>query len=74
MFLVYNPMVTTERQFDVKVEYHFFRKDGRPGAARRGGRRTRRHGRESSISITPMPQRFNPALMGAAFDPAAASR
>ena len=28
VFLVYNPMVTTERQFDVKVEYHFFRKDG----------------------------------------------
>src|SRR4029453_8284262 len=23
VFLVYNPMVTTERHFDVRVEYHF---------------------------------------------------
>ena len=41
VFLVYNPMVTPERQFDVRVEYHFFRKgvagapagDGQAGAA-----------------------------------------
>ena len=26
VFLVYNPMVTPERQFDVRVEYHFYRK------------------------------------------------
>ena len=28
VFLVYNPMVTVERQFDVRVEYHFYRKVG----------------------------------------------
>ena len=35
VFLVYNPMVTPERQFDVRVDYHFFRK----GAAGSAGRR-----------------------------------
>ena len=28
VFLVYNPMVTPDRQFDVRVEYHFYRKIG----------------------------------------------
>ena len=35
VFLVYNPMVSAERQFDVRVEYHFYRKS-------RGWRRGRR--------------------------------
>jgi hypothetical protein len=71
VFLVYNPMVTTEGQFDLKVEYHFFRKvqaaaeqelQPEPVAhplARSGERYFNRTD----------PQRFNPALMGAAFDP-----
>jgi hypothetical protein len=71
VFLVYNPMVTTERQFDLKVEYHFFRKveaaaeheqQAEPVShppARAGERYFNRTD----------PQRFNPALMGAAFDP-----
>lgn len=53
VLLVYNPTVTAERQFDVKVEYHFFRKTG---------------DQERYFNHTD-PQRFNPALMGAAFDP-----
>jgi hypothetical protein len=52
VLLVYNPTVTAERQFDVKVEYHFFRKAG-PG--------------EQYFNHTE-PQRFNPALMGPGFD------
>jgi hypothetical protein len=71
VFLVYNPMVTTERQFDVKVEYHFFRKVGagalpEPGVDRpthslaRPGERYFNH---------TDPQRLNTALMGSAFDP-----
>jgi hypothetical protein len=57
VFLVYNPMVTTERHFDVKVEYHFFRQ------ASKGSRAG-----ETYFNHTD-PQRFTPALMGAGFDP-----
>ncbi len=74
VLLVYNPMVTGERQFDLKVEYHFFRKvdgtakdngasgeaDAPPGVRARAGERYVNH---------TDPQRFNPALMGHAFDP-----
>ena len=71
VFLVYNPMVTAERQFDVRVEYHFYRKagDGRPGEAGTapGAHPPARAG-EQYFNRTD-PQRFNPALMGAAFDP-----
>ena len=52
----HNPTVTAERQFDVKVEYHFFRK----GTEGRG---------EQYFNHTE-PQRFNPALMGSGFDAA----
>ena len=71
VFLVYNPMVTTERQFDVKVEYHFFRKDGKPRSEPAGGGPAHSVARagERYFNHTE-PQRFNPALMGAAFDPA----
>jgi hypothetical protein len=75
VFLVYNPMVTAERQFDVRVEYHFFRKvAGAPsGAQAPGGASSGTHpaGRvgEEYFNRTD-PQRFNPALMGAAYDPA----
>ena len=56
VFLVYNPMVTPERQFDVRVDYHFFRKVGAGQQARgevaRG--RIRRSGRGSGISTAPI--------------------
>jgi hypothetical protein len=75
VFLVYNPMVTAERHFDVKVEYHFFRKLGGVQVAAT---------RETSSALTHPPerageqyfnhtdpQRFNPALMGTSFNPGA---
>ena len=71
VFLVYNPMVTPDRQFDVRVEYHFYRKigvgqqAGREGA--QGSHPPERTG-ERYFNRTD-PQRFNPALMGTAFDP-----
>jgi hypothetical protein len=72
VFLVYNPAVTTDRQFDLEVEYHFFRKsragpdDQQPGVpagllARPGERYFNRT--ES--------QRFNPAILGPPYDPEA---
>ena len=73
VFLVYNPMVTPERQFDVRVEYHFYRKveagQGSPvdpvgvAGAPPGGRAGEQYFNRTD------PQRFNPALMGTAFDP-----
>jgi hypothetical protein len=71
VFLVYNPMVTPERQFDVRVEYHFYRKvadgNGEVGEASAGAPPQGRAG-EQYFNRTD-PQRFNPALMGSAFDP-----
>jgi hypothetical protein len=73
VFLVYHPMVTAERQFDVKVEYHFFRKADRTGGKIGGAESDPAHPPvrpgERYFNHTD-PQRFNPALMGAAFNPA----
>jgi hypothetical protein len=71
VFLVYNPLVTSERQFDLKVEYHFFRQVG-PGAhnGMEGGARPPVPPRPGEMYFNRTePQRFNPALMGSAFDP-----
>jgi hypothetical protein len=71
VLLVYNPTVTSERQFDLKVEYHFFRHSvsgtrvAEGDAARHPA--TGRPG-EAYFNRTE-PQRFNPALMGPSFDP-----
>jgi hypothetical protein len=69
VFLVYNPTVTSERQFDLKVEYHFFRQTG-PEPRADGVPSRHPHGRpgETYVNRTE-PQRFNPALMGPSFDP-----
>lgn len=71
VFLVYNPTVTSERQFDLKVEYHFFRVSGSGTRAGEGDAAPHgtggRHG-ETYFNRTE-PQRFNPALMGPSFDP-----
>ena len=73
VFLVYNPMVTPDRQFDVRVEYHFYRKIGvgqqAGGEVAPGSHPPERSG-ERYFNHTD-PQRFNPALMGTAFDPGA---
>ncbi len=73
VFLVYNPMVTPERQFDVRVDYHFYRKvaagQGAPieaGASAEAVPPSRAG--EQYFNRTD-PQRFNPAMMGSAFDP-----
>jgi hypothetical protein len=71
VFLVYNPTVTPDKKFDIQVEYHFFRRNGPGGRAdtpvpavphppERDGEKYFNH---------TDPQRFNPAIMGAQFDP-----
>jgi hypothetical protein len=69
VFLVYNPMVTAERQFDVRVEYHFYRRTGDGGAGPAGtpGAHPPARAGEQYFNRTD-PQRFNPALMGDAFN------
>lgn len=53
VFLIYNAAVTFDRQFDLEVEYHFFRKTAAG---------------EIYVNRTE-PQRFTPAVLGARFDP-----
>lgn len=53
VFLIYNPSVGPDRNFDVQVDYHLYRK------VREGERYVTRTN----------PQRFTPSMMGAHFDP-----
>ena len=74
VFLVYNPFVTAEKHFDLKVEYHFFRRGGsenRPeqGPTGESGTPPAREG-ERYFNHTE-PQRFNPGVLGGQFDPTA---
>jgi hypothetical protein len=72
VFLVYNPAVTPDRQFDLEVEYHFFRKS-------RAGPGDQQPGVPAGLSALPgeryfnrtEPQRFNAAILGPPFDPGA---
>ena len=71
VFLIYNPFVTTEKKFDLEVEYHFFRRGGGPaGAARQAGSPPPAEEGERYFNRTE-PQRFNPATLGSQFDPGA---
>jgi hypothetical protein len=54
VFLIYNPSVGPDRHFDVQVDYHLYRKVPEG---------------ERYVTRT-APQRFNPAMMGAHFNPA----
>lgn len=71
LFLVYNPFVTTEKNFDLQVEYHFFRRGvGSAGGRRAGGDAPPEQEGERYFNHTD-PQRFNPRVLGPQFDPAA---
>ena len=71
VFLVYNPSVGIDKHFDVQVDYHLYRKDRAnppPGGTPPDGPESRAG--ERYVTRT-NPQRFNPSMMGAGFDPAA---
>ena len=57
VFLIYNPTIASDRNFDIEVDYNLFRM-GRGGSE------------EQYVTHTP-PQRFKPTSMDATFDPAA---
>lgn len=71
VFLIYNPTVSADKQFDVQVDYHVFRRIGPAEPADDGGgdHPPARRG-ERYVSRT-VPQRFTPASMGSPVDPAA---
>jgi hypothetical protein len=73
VLLVYNQTVTPEKHFDLQVEYHFFQRVGAgrkaDGASAGTSHPPAREG-ERYFNHTD-PQRFNPAIMGAQFDPSA---
>ncbi len=73
LLLVYNPTVTPDKRFDLQVEYHFFQagaggQSGGPGLVAAGIPPLREGERYFNRTE---PQRFNPAVMGSAFDPSA---
>jgi hypothetical protein len=73
VFLIYHPFVTSERKFDLQVEYHFFRRGVGPAGPSGGGpagTHPPAQDGERYFNHTD-PQRFNPAVLGAEFNPAA---
>ncbi len=74
VFLIYNTMVSPDRDFDVRVDYHLFRSvapGAQPGTTvHPGGEHPAPRPGEEYVTHT-NPQRFKPSLMGAQFDPEA---
>ena len=72
VFLVYNPFVTQDKQFDLQVEYHFFRRNpgpaGEKDSSAGGADRPPARDGERYFNHTD-PQRFNPGILGGQFDP-----
>jgi hypothetical protein len=70
-FLIYNLSVGPDGHFDLQVDYHLYRKDqgGQAPPDTPAGHPPARPG-ERYVTRT-NPQRFNPSMMGAQFDPAA---
>jgi hypothetical protein len=74
LLLVYNTAVTADKQFDLEVEYHFFRKgDGGAGTMARptGDRPVPSALPGETYFNRTEPQRFTPLVLGPQFDPAA---
>jgi hypothetical protein len=72
VLLVYNQTVTTEKHFDLQVEYHFFQRVGTGRKAEAASAIPHPPAREGERYFNHTdPQRFNPAIMGAQFDPTA---
>jgi hypothetical protein len=68
VFLIYNPAVAPDGNFDIEVNYHLFRRDGAAPAERDGESHPPARPGERYVTRTP-PQHFKPSVMGASFDP-----
>jgi hypothetical protein len=70
VFLIYNPSFAPDKNFDLQVDYHLYRKEVREkGDQASTGHPPARDG-ERYVTRT-APQRFNPSMMGPQYDPAA---
>ena len=71
VFLIYNAATSREKDFDIEVDYHLFRRDAAAPAeaAPADGARPPARAGERYVTRTP-PQRFRPSMMGSDFDPA----
>jgi hypothetical protein len=70
-FLIYNLSVGADKQFDLQVDYHLYKKT-EGGAAPPDRVASHPPARPGERYVTRTnPQRFNPSLMGPGFDPAA---
>jgi hypothetical protein len=71
VFLVYHPTLTTEKHFDLEVEYHFFRQGPEVEGPPRGGSSPAlpAAGTGERYFIRTEPQRFNPMVLGPHFEP-----
>ena len=71
VFLIYNPSVSPDKNFDIEVDYHLFKKNTAGERAESGDNQDHPpvQAGESYVTRT-TPQRFKPAVMGANFDPA----
>lgn len=72
VFVIYNPTVTGDRHFDIRVDYHLYYRlapGSRAGAEAPDGVPAPREG-ERYVTRTD-PQRFNPSVLGSRVDPAA---
>lgn len=70
VFLIYNATVSGEKDFDIEVDYHLFRRDAAAPAelASTGATHPPARAGERYVTRTP-PQRFRPSMMGPGFDP-----
>jgi hypothetical protein len=70
VFLIYNPTVSAEKNFDIEVNYHLFRREDAAPAAAAPDAESHPPARpgERYVTRTP-PQRFKPSVMGSGFDP-----
>lgn len=71
VFLIYNAAFSRDRDFDIEVDYHLFRRDATATAetAPSDGARPPARAGERYVTHT-LPQRFRPLMMGTDFDPA----
>jgi hypothetical protein len=71
VFLIYNAAASREKDFDIEVDYHLFRRDGAAPAEAISADPAHPPARagERYVTHTP-PQRFRPSTMGSDFDPA----
>lgn len=69
-FLIYNPSFAPDKNFDLQVDYHLYRKDVREKGDQASPGHPQARAGERYVTRT-TPQRFNPSMMGPQFDPAA---